>query len=259
MDSQRLSPKGANSMWCRHCQQEVPSIGPTTPHGGRCARCQKTAAAPAKVPAVALGAASGAAIPAGDVSWRAIDSALRSARATVSAGEAARTLRFDLAESGLVPRAGSLNPQPARREVVRRPPPRRVARTGQRLAWFVAALGVAMLGLGIGMMATSAFGDRPDLWNPAVGATLAGQGLVIVGLVQLLGHVWTACRQAIVKLSQVHDELRSLRRVADEQAGRHAATAGQFYAELARGAGNEVLLGNLRGQVERLATRLRAE
>jgi hypothetical protein len=213
----------------------------------------------AKASVAAIDGATSSAIPAGDVTWRAIDRALRNAQATVSAGEPARTLRFDLAESGVTPLIAGRIPAAGSREFIRTSAPRSGSRGGQRLAWLVAALGVVMVGLGVGMMGWSAMEGRADLWNPAVGATLAGQGLVIVALLQLLTHVWSACRHAVLKLSQMHEELRRLRRATEEQSGRHAATAGQFYAELARGAGNDVLLGNLRGQVEQLAVRLHAE
>ena len=250
-------------MWCRHCKQETPALGPAGEAGPRCARCQRTSP-----PATLSGpqpqlAASGPTYD--DDARRQVYRTLRSAHATISAGEASRTFRFDVAQSPLAEELSS-----RRHQAVARP---RTSATesarplqgqtpapstrGQLGAWMLASFGAACLGLGLGLGAWSLVGDRPDLWNPALAATLGGQGLLIVGLVQLLASIWNAARLAAGKLSLMHDELRRLRRTTEEQAGRNAASAGAFYADLARGSSNDMLLGNLRGQLDELAARVR--
>lgn len=121
----------------------------------------------------------------------------------------------------------------------------------------MASVGATAIGLGIGLGAWSLIGGRPELWNPALAAAIGGQGLLIVGLMQLLASLWNAARAASGKLSLMHDELRRLRRHADDAAGRNHATAAAFYADLAQNASPDQMVGNLRGQLDQLASRLR--
>ncbi|MEQ8850088.1 hypothetical protein [Botrimarina sp.] len=246
-------------MWCRHCQQQTPALGPPSAVGPRCGRCGRTT--PTE-PAAATAATAPSPLDDADEARRAIYRSLRSAHATLSAGEAARTLRYDLPETPLAEAYHQRRPSPDRRPprhaTASRPSVAPPAPRGQLPAWLSATLGAAALGVGVGVGAWSLLGARPDLWDLALALTLGGQGLMILGLVQLLASLSRAARHATVKLAQVHDELRRLRRLADESAGRHHASAAGFYADLARDAPPERLLGNLRGQLDRLASRLRA-
>ncbi len=253
-------------MWCRHCQQEVPAIGSSSATGHRCARCHRGAEPThAKLRADTGPSASTESTPQpGDAyppisesgARRAIDRALRSAQATVSSGAATHTLRFDLAQTGLQENQStrSVAPRPAVQRTPRGP-----SASGQFIAWTLAAVGATTLGLGLGFLAWSIMGERADLWLPGLAATLTGQGLLIVGLLQIMANLWSAGRQAAYRLGQVHDELRLLRRATEEAAGRHASSATQFYADVARNAGPEMLVGNLRSQLDQLAARLRSE
>ncbi|MEN0111759.1 MAG: hypothetical protein AAF805_13655 [Planctomycetota bacterium] len=275
-------------MWCRHCQQQTPAFGPPTEMGQRCASCGRTSPPidPVRFDAphanVAVGTAASDDRSNPDATRRAIYRRLRSAHATIAAGEASSTLRYDLGGTRLAEGVGPLSvetPPPARRQSAHhqgagRPPqtlspgrPRRspsvpplpnTVRRGQNAAWGLASLGALVLGLGIGLGVWSLGGDRPALWNPAIAATLAGQGLLILGLLQLLAGMWLAGRAATAKLSAMHEDVRRLRRLADESAGRHHASAAAFYGDLARDAPNERLVGHLRGQLDALASRLRA-
>jgi len=243
-------------MWCRHCQQQTPALGPPGANGPRCGRCQRTSPAPAEPVATTDAPRDDA-----DEARRQIYRSLRSAHAIVSAGEAARTLRYDLAETPLAEGLGAPRRRPAPNAEAaarsRPAPPTGYTPRGQTAAWLLAAAGATSLGLGIGLAAWSLVGQRPELWNPALAAAIGGQGLMIVGLVQLLTSLWNAARGAAGKLALVHEELRRLRRSSEEQAGRHHASASAFYADLAREAPAEMLVGNLRGQLDRLAARLR--
>lgn len=245
-------------MWCRHCKQETPALGLPSEAGPRCGRCQRTSPPAEAVASQPQAAAAGPL--SDDESRRAIYRSLRSAHATISAGDASRTFRFDVAQSPLA-EAFAPNHRPASRPKpapAAAAPPRRLSSTqGQLFAWLLASFGAACFGLGLGLGAWSLIGARPDLWNPALAATLGGQGLLIVGLVQLLASLWNAARLAAGKLSLMHDELRRLRRTTEEHAGRNHATAGSFYASVTREASNDILLGNLRGQLDELASRVR--
>lgn len=241
-------------MWCRHCQQEVPAIGAASAEGATCARCGRHEADVGEPPQPTPRTHDAARRRDSD-SRRAIDRALRTARATVSAGGAATTLRFDLGQTGLAA-ADSTSPRRLPKPMSSSPPP--PTRLGQWTAWAMALVGALVLGLGLGLLSWSALGGRYDLWNVSLAATFTGQGLLIVGLLQILANLWAAGRQAAWRLGQMHDELRRLRRANEEAVGRHSAGAANFYAGLANEAEPDVLVGNLQGQLDRLSARMRA-
>lgn len=243
-------------MWCRHCQQQTPALGPAGASGPRCARCQRSSPAVPTPASVSAGV-----VDDGDETRRAIYRSLRSAHATIAAGEAARTFRLDVAQTPLVEAfarpSRRAKPGPLKALPLRNHPATFRAGRGQTLAWLLAAFGAGFTGLGVGLGAWSMIGDQTELWNPALAATLGGQALLVFGLLQLLTSLWNAARHATVKLAEMHDELRRVRRATEEAAGRSEPTAAAFFANASREASPEMLLGSLRGQLDRLASRLR--
>ena len=246
-------------MWCQHCQQDVPTLGASSDDGPRCARCHT----PNQESDPKLNRFDSALERDHDTTWRNVGKAMRTAKARVEAGKASRTLRYDLEQIGLNPTLTSApalaRTQANRQASLPKSMPRGPSRVAQFGVWFFCTLGAVMLGLGIGLCSWSVAEGLFSLWTPGLMALLAGQGLLIVGLLHLLANLWAAGREAGARLARMHDELRTLRRRSDEAAGRHAASAAQFYADLAREAGPEQMIGNLRGQIDALSARLRAE
>jgi len=126
---------------------------------------------------------------------------------------------------------------------------------GQVIAWFVVMAGFVALCGGLGGIAWSIAERRDEFWNESLGLTLAGQGILIFGLVLVVSRLWRNSRYATGKLQDVHTRLGELQRTAEAlSANRGGAPA--FYADMARGAPPQILLSNLKGQVEQLAARL---
>ncbi|MEM6798452.1 MAG: hypothetical protein AAF589_02970 [Planctomycetota bacterium] len=268
-------------MWCRHCQQDVPAVAKAADSGVQCARCQR----PLDRHASRRVDSSGEPIDEAAESvvfepWKLADimrpddekrlqeigRSLRSTRAHATARKPAnRALRIDQPQlPGETPLPGQAaatsQPAPARREPVEPRPP--VSREGNRpnqfTAWAFALLGALVLGIGLGLLGWCVFGQRPELWDLGVAATLTGQGLLIVGLVLLLANLWTGTRDSSNRLIALQYEIRRLQRTADSLAGMRSSTPSAFYADLARGSSPQVMLANLKGQVEELTSRLSA-
>lgn len=298
-------------MWCRHCQQETPALGPITTYGARCPRCNRTehaadsskSGADAKISSAANEASESESdefpFVTSDVTRRHIQRSLQAAQSTAAAGAGTNTFRLDLGSLEMpVPfssgdasfvntknRSAELNSndnlnashgggslprqsvaalrQSGSRQSGKGQSRKQVTKTssglGQVFGWGVATCGAMLLGLGIGLIIWATYGGRTLLWGPAIATTIAGQGLMIVGLLQLLANLWSAARHTSAKLTQIHDDLRRVRRTTEEASGRQHATATGFYAELAGGATSDVLLGNLRGQLDQLSSRLRVD
>jgi hypothetical protein len=268
---------GQVKMWCSNCQQDVPTVGETGTNRSLCSRCQRSLRPPhaAQIcdegvaldePAAVAAVASGPPLLADDWQQRRRNRELgRKLRHEVGTRRARPDNRpgtqrridppgdlFDeleqLTASPIIMPTGSVAAR-------RNDRPRR-ADGGQFVAWLFALCGAATLGGGIGTIAWSLAGSRPDLWNLAVGLTLAGQGLLVFGLVMIVTRLWRNSRYAAAKLQEVHGDISQLQRTADALTAMRSGGAPAFYAELVRGASPQMLLANLKGQLEQLATRL---
>jgi hypothetical protein len=124
----------------------------------------------------------------------------------------------------------------------------------QVLSWLIVIVGAGALSGGVGLIAWSLSTARSEFWNLALGLTLGGQGTLILGLLVIVSRLWRNSRYASGKLQDVYVRLGELQRTAEAlSANRGGAPA--FYADLARGAPPQMLLANLKGQIDQLARR----
>lgn len=281
-------------MWCHHCQQDVPAVSSATGAGVNCARCQHSLATPGAVLATQDASrvqTQATTEPAIEVQpWTAADvlgddtDRLYRIGQTLKATRARTTKQQPVGTAGakaipkpaqipseefaaepvpLDPRIQSRTKQLGGRQSSYRqstiPAARDNARPSQASAWIAAIIGAIGLGGGLGLLGWSLFGQRPDLWNWGLAVTLGGQGLMIVGLVQLLANLWTGTRVSANKLMTLHYELRRLQRSTDSLTGMHSPSPTAFYADLAKGSSPQVLLSNLKGQLDEVTTKLARE
>jgi hypothetical protein len=120
-------------------------------------------------------------------------------------------------------------------------------------------LGVAaLLGGGIAL-GYSVFGSRPDYWNFGLPFVIGGQIVLLVGLVLQLDRVWRENRTAAAKLDEVDEELHDLKTTAALLSTSHSPSAGSFYAHYAGGANAQLLLTDLKSQLDLLAIKIARE
>lgn len=140
-----------------------------------------------------------------------------------------------------------------------RPGPLPGPELGQIFAWFVTFAGFVLLAVGLSGMAWIIAHGGSEFWGHALALTLAGQGVLIFGLVLVVARLWRHSRHANGKLHEVHAELAQVHRATEALAAMRNGGAPAFYAELVRGASPQMLLTNLKGQVDQLATRLNGQ
>ena len=129
--------------------------------------------------------------------------------------------------------------------------------SSQIVAWLIVVAGILSLGSGLGLMAWSLSTKTMTYWNLGFGLTLGGQGTLILGLTLVVSRLWRHSRYAATKLQDVHSRLGQLQQTAEVLTTmRSGGGAPAFYAELARGASPHMLMTNLKGQLDQLATRL---
>ena len=252
-------------MWCSNCQQDVPAIGRSDSNRLACSRCHATLrpahAASISEAGIELDSASTLELVDSRPPRMADDWQLR--RRTRVLG---RKLRHDAGTprradspvasfAQLAEQTASPFIDPAIHVKPNEPASPPAPEFGQFVAWFITFAGIASLATGIGMIGWSIAHGGSEYWDHALALTLAGQGLLIFGLVLVVTRLWRNSRYASGKLQEVHLELGQLQRTAESLAAMRGG-APAFYAELVRGASPQMLLSNLKGQLDQLATRL---
>jgi hypothetical protein len=257
-------------MWCHVCQQDVPGIA-SAEGQFHCPRCEDALAtlAPASQPPFATAIADhgldlstrGRKPPqvelldweSGEVE-RQLQRRIRPAMATEPAQPLPATLRrFDPPHILLEP-----VPPPT--------PPRAAApvasgrtATGARwsgLAWLATALGLMGFACGGVLLAWSLLAQRGDLWNLGLPITLGGQCGLVIGLLLQLERVWKTSSDNVSKLDRVDERLDDLKQLTTLLGTTQGAGSNAFYTHLSGGASPQLLLADLKGQLDLLAAHM---
>jgi hypothetical protein len=267
-------------MWCSTCQQDVPAVNHPLMGETVCARCQQKVGTSRRTHSCGLAdhgialddpvavAAVATAEPLGrKEDWQARERARKVSRALRPAGLAGNSQqgpsfgtarRFDPPHQFFEDLADMTAPvinAPRHFTSPKRNAPRR-AEQGQLGAWLLVTFGALALAGGLGAIGWSLWEGRPELWNLSLGITLAGQGILIFGLVLVVSRLWRNSRYATGKLQDAHVRLVELQQATEVLTATRNGGSPAFYAELVRGASPQMLLANLKGQLDQLATRL---
>ncbi len=254
-------------MWCSHCQQDVPAVARATSGPLVCSRCELELAVPACADQLAD---TGIGLESYDVPCDLappID-ILEKEQTRQRLRRIGRQLRASYrADAGL----GTLSavvPPPAPNEPQLRAIAGRSARDAAShsartsASWLISLLvmgGVVGFFGGVGLLAWSAAFELAQLWQWAMATTIAGEGTLIVGLAWMATRLWRNSRRVNRQLAGVDQQLNEIQRLAGSLAGSHMSCSSAYYDHFSRGASSEMLVANLRGQVDQLAHRIAAE
>jgi len=171
-----------------------------------------------------------------------------------------RRLRFDAAESRpLTSRGPAEAPAPTTASAPLaspKPPRRKKSAFSSFMAWSVLSLSLMTFACGAVLLGWSAFTHRPELWTVGLPLALLGQAGLVVGLVLQFDHLWRTNKENSSTLEEIDDQLDDLRRSAALMHTAHNTPSQSFYTHLAHGAEAELLLADLKGQMDLLAQRL---
>lgn len=117
-------------------------------------------------------------------------------------------------------------------------------------------LGLAAGTGGAAVLVWSATQARADLWNAGLSAIVAGVVVFALGLVLQLERIWHNGRSAVRRLRRIDAQLQDLERTTSSLSYPHGPASGAFYAHLADGASPHLLVSDLKGQLDLLATNL---
>lgn len=133
---------------------------------------------------------------------------------------------------------------------------RRTCYAKRLFSWAIMSLSVMMFACGSVLLAWSLFTGRDDLWSLGLPLTLAGQAGLIIGLVMQLEGLWQSNRETSSTLDELDDQLKSLRHATTLLSTTHGSFAQSFYVHMAEGASPQLMLADLKGQLDMLALKL---
>jgi len=124
------------------------------------------------------------------------------------------------------------------------------------LVWTALSLGTMAFVCGGILLGWSLYTDRNELWDIGMPIALCGQVALLIGLVLQLDRLWHDSRQAADKLDDVDEQIHQLKATTTMLGTTRGPSASAFYSHLADGAGPELLLSDLKGQLDLLAVKL---
>jgi hypothetical protein len=259
-------------MWCRQCQQDVPVLASSDEGKSRCPRCGvdlgiipvKRTHSHSRRSDDARRVPEPSAATLDDWSTeeqlRQIERTLRVRKKNhrrFAEPIDAKRFRVDGAHRKAVDGRSMTSERVTSAHAGQKPPvPIRDRHTLGFLAWTAMVLGVAALLGGGAALAYSIVGGRPEYWNHGLSLAIGGQIALLAGLVLQFDRVWRENRSAAAKLDRVDDELRDLKTTASLLGTTHSAASGAFYAHYAGGANAQLLLADLKSQLDLLAIKI---
>ena len=97
---------------------------------------------------------------------------------------------------------------------------------------------------------------RGELWSLGLPLTLAGQAGLVLGLILQLESLWQSNRDTSGTLNELDAQLRDLRHATTLLSTTHSSSAQSFYAHMAEGASPQLLLADVKGQLDLVASQL---
>lgn len=272
-------------MWCKECQQDVPGVAAAEEGKYACPRCglelnvsacRASHSGPAKQACAGPAESSAPADepivtitpeppPISDT-WE-LEEQLRhiervlavnklDGKRTAAKGAAkgtSRRIRVDAAHAE----------RPKRHARVRRKtrPRRHLPREGATswlpfLTWSLLSLGSMALACGGVLVGWSMATGRDDLWSIGTPIVLVGQLVLLMGFILQLDRLWQHSRDASAKLDHVDRRLDELNTTTSLLGTSHSSPAVSFYSHMAAGANPQLLLSDLKGQLDLLATKI---
>ena len=128
--------------------------------------------------------------------------------------------------------------------------------TNTSLPWVVLAIGLGVFVCGAALMGLSLVNQRPQLWQLGLPMVLGGQMAVLAVVIWQLDVAWNSHRATFVALHALDDQLRRLREDWNHQREPERTDEQPFYRHLAAGAAPDVLLADLKRQIDVLSTHL---
>ena len=137
-----------------------------------------------------------------------------------------------------------------------------VGRSRTPTSWLLSLLltsGVICFGVGASMLAWSAAFQLPQLWQQGMSVTIGAEGLLILSLTWMAARLWRNGRRVNRQLHGVDRQLAEIEQLTGTLAGNQLASSQHYYHHFGQVASPHLLVANLQGQVDLMASRLASE
>ena len=260
-------------MWCKQCQQDVPSL-PTGETGKYvCPRCgvdrgqAKAAESARDFTAVSAAEKPEVSVPSPPVFCRTpdpprsydpweLDEQLRHLQ-RILAAEQLKAVLPAMAGEGMRIDPGHAGPGRRRSPAslaTRRSPAERSAL--QVVAWFVVLTGLMGMACGGVLLGWSLVAGRQELWPIGLPIALVGQIVLVMGFVLQMDRLWNDHRRTSAQLGHMDERLADIKSTTALLGTTHSTPAASFYSHLAAGANPQFLLADLKSQLDLLAMKI---
>lgn len=122
--------------------------------------------------------------------------------------------------------------------------------------WLALSLGVMMFVCGGILLGWSVAAGRKELWSLGLPIALVGQVGLLIGLVLQLERMWRHNHATVARLENVDEQLHDLKSTTALLGTTHSTPAVAFYSHMAGGASPQLLLTDLKGQLDLLAVKI---
>jgi len=136
------------------------------------------------------------------------------------------------------------------------PAPEPVLRRPGGFAWFIVSIGLTGLICGVALLFGSTLTGRGELWTLGLPIAVGGQVVLLLGLALQLERIGQGSRKAADKLDHVDEQLHTLQQATTMLGTTHGSASQAFYAHLAEGANPQMLLADVKSQLDLLAMRM---
>jgi len=270
-------------MWCSNCQQDVPGVAAADDEGRICcARCSSTLSSKASeskaetaqvdsnVQQMKTLATSDSVVdvrPPVDLhDWEfeedllAVQRLVRSLRSAgvMTADSEETNQRVDSAQSLSAPHTNVMAELPLDKENrsgKKQKQKRKKAKMGF-FAWTLLSFGLMTFVCGAVLLGWSFVEGRSELWRVGMPLTLGGQAFLLIGLLLQLESIWQSNRDTTNTLDELDEQLHELKHATTLLSTARSGHGQSFYAHMAEGASPQLLLSDLKGQLDMLAVRM---
>ena len=127
------------------------------------------------------------------------------------------------------------------------------------LSWTLICLGIMAFTFGAVLAGWSLIANRPDLWSIGLPTVLGGQAVLLLGLIFQLEGLWHTHRRTHRVLDDLDERMAELKRATTLMTTAYNTPSQSFYTHMADGATPQMLLADLKGQLDLIALKMANE
>jgi len=124
------------------------------------------------------------------------------------------------------------------------------------ISWSALSLGLMALVCGGVLLVWSFVTGRGDLWTIGMPLTIGGQAVFLLGVLLQMDGLWNSSKKTATALGDLDENLTELRHTAAMLGTTHSTSGASFYSHMAQNARPELLLADLKGQLDLLAMQM---